>query len=902
MKKLLLFSLFLVFSLNVFAQTGKNSQEVSKSEVSQKNKNVERESFPQDVKLFRVDVDAIRQTLLSAPDRFSKSKSNTIVSLPNVNGIMEKFEVFEASNFDDVLQAQYPNIRSYVGIGIDDKNAQVRLSVDPNGIQTMTFRAGKKNEFMEPYSQDGSVYAVYNSSRNKGQLPFTCSTEDHALINNVDSQTLRANNSVLKTLRLALSCNGEYANYFGATSSFSSALVLAAFNATMTRVNGVFEKDFAVHMNIVAGSTNVIYYDSATDPYGNALSGWNTQLQIALNTTLTGPSTSLAANNAAYDVGHMFGASGGGGNAGCIGCVCVNGVAAGTGSTKGRGITSPADGVPAGDTFDIDYVAHELGHQFGANHTFSDGLEGTGVNVEPGSGSTIMGYAGIYNNNVQSNSDDYFAYRSILQVQTNLLSKLCPTTTSITHGAPVMNAGLDWTIPKSTPFILTGSGTDPNNDPLTYCWEQNNSATVAFTGVSPTNTTSPNWRSRMPVTTPVRYMPKLESVLANTLTADYESVSSVARTLNFTLTGRDNVANGGQTGTDEMIVTVSGTVGPFDVTSQAVDGISWTQGSQETITWAVGGTTALVGSSNVDILLSTDGGQTFTTTLASNVPNTGSYAITVPNIAAVSCRVMVKPTGNIYYDINTKDFAIGYIVTNNCTTYTNSTPLVIPDGIGANIAGAPASNTVTVPTTSNITDVNVTLVGTHTFYWDLIAELSHPNGTSMARLLNRNCNQSSTGFNVVFNDDSPTIACASNLSGTFAPSQPLSVFNGLNPNGVWTLTATDNYNGDTGTITSWTLEVCSQVVTASTENFGLSDFSIYPNPNNGNFNIQFNSDSSNDINIGIHDLRGRQVFSKTYQNSGLFNQSLQLNNVLSGVYLVTVQDGARKEIKKIVVQ
>ena len=530
------------------------------------------------------------------------------------------------------------------------------------------------------------------------------------------------------------------------------------------------------------------------------------------------------------------------------------------------------------------------------------GLEGTGVNKEAGSGSTIMGYAGIYNNNVQSNSDDYFAYRSILQVQTNLLSKTCPTTTSITHGAPVMNAGLDWTIPKSTPFILTGSGTDPNNDPLTYCWEQNNSATVAFTGVSPTNTTSPNWRSRMPVTTPVRYMPKLESVLANTLTADYESVSSVARTLNFTLTGRDNVANGGQTGTDEMIVTVSGTVGPFDVTSQAVDGISWTQGSQETITWAVGGTTALVGSANVDIMLSIDGGQTFNTTLASNVPNTGSYTITVPNIAAPFCRVMVKPTGNIYYDINTKDFAIGYIVTNNCTTYTNSTPLVIPDGIGANIAGAPASNTVTVPTTSNITDVNVTLVGTHTFYWDLIAELSHPNGTSMARLLNRNCNQSSTGFNVVFNDDSPTIACASNLSGTFAPSQPLSVFNGLNPNGVWTLTATDNYNGDTGTITSWTLEVCSQVVTASTENFGLSDFSIYPNPNNGNFNIQFNSDSSNDINIGIHDLRGRQVFSKTYQNSGLFNQSLQLNNVLSGVYLVTVQDGARKEIKKIVVQ
>ena len=902
MKKLLLFSLFLTFSLNIFAQTGKIWKEVTKNEVTQTNKKVERQSFPQEVKLFQVNADAIRQTLLSAPDRFSKTKSNTIISLPNVNGSMERFEVFEASNFEADLQAQYPNIRSYVGIGIDDKHAQVRLSVDPNGIQTMIFRAGKKNEFMEPYSQDGSVYAVYNSSRIKGKLPFTCSTEDHALINTIDPQTLRANNSVLKTFRLALSCNGEYANYFGATSSAQSGLVLAAYNATMTRVNGVFEKDFAVHMNIVAGSTNVIYYNPSTDPYSNNLGSWNTELQIALNTTLTGPSTSLAANNAAYDIGHMFGASGGGGNAGCIGCVCVNGVASGNGSTKGRGITSPADGNPIGDTFDIDYVAHEMGHQFGGNHTFSMNLEGTGVNVEPGSGSSIMGYAGITNYDVQQHSDDYFTYRSILQVQTNLVSKTCPTTTPITHGAPVMNAGLDWTIPKSTPFILTGTGTDPNNDPLTYCWEQNNSGTVGFTGVSPTNTTSPNWRSRNPVTTPVRYMPKLASVLSNTLTADYESVSSVARTLNFTLTGRDNVANGGQTGTDEMIVTVSGSIGPFDVTSQNTDGISWTQGSTQTITWTVNGTTGLVGSSNVDIMLSIDGGQTFTTTLASNVPNNGSYAITVPNVAAVSCRVMVKPTGNIYYDINTKDFAIGYIITNNCTTYTNSTPLVVPDGIAPNTPGAPISNTVTVPVTNNITDVNVTLVGAHTYYWDLITELSHPNGTSKARLLNRNCNQPSTGFNVVFNDDSPTIVCAGNLSGTFAPSQPLSVFNGLNPNGVWTLTATDNYNGDTGTITSWTLEVCSQVVTASTENFGLSDFSLYPNPNNGNFNIQFNSDSSNDINIGIHDLRGRQVFSKTYQNSGMFNQSLQLDNVQSGVYLVTVQDGARKEIKKIVVQ
>ncbi|WP_339838976.1 reprolysin-like metallopeptidase [uncultured Flavobacterium sp.] len=900
MKKLLLFSLFLVFSSNIFAQTSKIWKEISKNEVAQTNKNVERESFPQEFKLYQVNVDAIKQSLLSAPDRFSRTKSNAIISLPNVKGIMEKFEVFEASNFEAALQAQYPNIRSYIGIGLDDKNAQIRLSFDPSGIQTMVFRAGKQSEFMEPYSQDGSVYAIYNSSRNKGKLPFTCSTEDHAVINDINPQTLRASNGVLKTLRLALSCNGEYSNYFGATSSAQVANVLAAFNATMTRVNGVFEKDFAVHMNIVAQSTNVIYYDPATDPY-TTLASWNTQLQVALNTTLTGPSTALAANNAAYDVGHMFGASGGGGNAGCIGCLCVDGVASGAGSTKGRGITSPADGVPAGDTFDIDYVAHELGHQFGANHTFSMSLEGTGVNVEPGSGSTIMGYAGITGStDVQQNSDDYFAYRSIAQVQTNLLSKTCPTTIAITHGAPVMNAGSDWIIPNSTPFILTGSGTDPNNDPLTYCWEQNNNATVAFTTVSPTNTTSPNWRSRNPETTGVRYMPKLASVLSNTLTSDYESVSSVARTLNFTLTGRDNVVNGAQTGTDEMIVNVSGTVGPFDVTSQAADGISWTQGSTQTITWTVNGTTGLVGSANVDIMLSLDGGQTFTTTLASNTLNDGSEVITVPNVAAPFCRVMVKPTGNIYYDINSKDFAVGFVITNSCNTYTNATSLPIPDGTGANVPGATATNTIIVPVTGTLSDVNIGLNVTHTWPNDLVIGISHPNATQDL-VWNRSCG-SNDNFNITMSDGSPSFSCVANMTGTFSPASPLAVFNGLVSNGTWTLSATDFYNADPGTVNSWSIEVCSQSITASAESFGLSDFSLYPNPNNGNFTVQFNSESTNNINISVHDLRGREVYSNAYKNNGLFNQTLNLNNIMSGIYLVTVQDGSRKEVKKIIVE
>jgi hypothetical protein len=321
----------------------------------------------------------------------------------------------------------------------------------------MVFRTDKENEFIEPYSKDHTVYSVYRSHRNKGQLPWTCSTEDKKYDADLKLQLPGENNATgsstgqLKTMRLAQSCNGEYANWFGATSSAQVSLVLAAFNATLTRCNGCYEKDLALHLNLIANTTAVIYYNPSTDPY-TTMSNWNSQLQSTLTTNI---------GEANYDIGHMFGASGGGGNAGCIGCVCVNG-------SKGSGITSPADGVPQGDNFDIDYVAHEVGHQLGGNHTFSMSLEGTGVNKEVGSGITIMGYAGITSQDVAPHSIDIFHEATIAQIQANLANKTCPVSFAMTaNHAPVVAAVSNYTIPISTPFALTGSATDPESDPLT---------------------------------------------------------------------------------------------------------------------------------------------------------------------------------------------------------------------------------------------------------------------------------------------------------------------------------------------------------------------------------------------------------------------------------------------------
>jgi hypothetical protein len=940
MKKTLLLGVFSVLSISFgYSQTEKAWKSFDGKEVKIA-KTAERGTFPASYKLMQLELASLKNTLVTAPNRFGSDVSNVIISIPNVDGKLERFQMYEASNFDAELQAMYPEIRSYVGIGLDDKYAQLRLSLDPRGIQTMVFRVGKSNEFMEPYSQDGKVYAVYASkSDRKGKLPFTCSTDDQELISSIESKTnftSRSSTTSLLNFRLAISCTGEYSNYFGATSAAQSGLVLAAYNATMTRVNGVYEKDFAIHMNIVAQTTNVIYYNPATDPYSDAATGatgaWNAEVQNALSSSLTGPSTSLAANNAAYDIGHLFGGSGGGGNAGCIGCVCVNDTASTSDKNKGSAFTSPGDGVPAGDTFDIDYVAHEMGHQFGGNHTFTHTTENNSVNYEPGSGSTIMAYAGITNFDVQPNSDDYFHAGSIAQVQANMATKTCQTTVAITHGAPVVNAGSDWIIPISTPFMLTGSATDAGGtSSMSYCWEQYNDAatgaelcsvTVANpagdTDCTPsaTKTLGANFRSYDPTVSPSRRFPKIESTLANSLFTQgaeipVEFLSSVARTLNFRLTARDNVAAGGQTNFDDMIVTVSAAAGPFDVTSQNTDGIVWTPGNTETITWSVNNTTALVGSANVDILLSTDGGFTYPTVLLANTPNDGTQVITVPSVTAANCRVMVKPTGNIYYDINTKNIAIGnytYQAQNVCSDYViNFGGLAIPENSGSFVGyGVP------VPESFTLTDSNYKVELTHGDIGSVFLAVRPAHiATGVTQFFNGSCD-GTANMNLNFDTSGTALNCAASTSGanTIPPVAAsvgaINAYNGNSATGTWYLFFTDIAVGDgiTGTIEKVTFNLCRAelVPVLSSESFGINDLVLYPNPNNGIFNIQFTSTTGNEIKVNVHDLRGRAIFNKSYTNNGLFNESLELSNVQSGIYMVTIEDGANKEVKKIIIE
>lgn len=635
--------------------------------------------------------------MVKAPQKFWKS--DVIISFPNSNGTFEDFKVRENSNFAPELAAQYPDIKSYVGVGLDDASSTVYFSMSPLGLSSMELYGNKSAVFIEPYTKDLSSYVVYKKSDRKESLgKFECTVMDVAekgIQNSNLTARPNADDSKLRTFRLALSCTGEYTTFFGGT----VAGALAGMNNTMTRVNGVFEKDFSARMVIIGNNSSVIYTNASTDPYSPAASGatgaWNNELQANLTAVI---------GEANYDIGHLFGASGGGGNAGCIGCVCVN-------NSKGKGFTSPASNPPAGagpvgDTFDIDYVAHEMGHQFGGNHTFSNNIEGTGVNVEPGSGSTIMGYAGITSYNVQRNSDPFFHAVSIQQITNNIKSKTCPVITDTGNAIPTADAGADYIIPKGTPFVLTGAGTDANNDTLTYIWEQMDTASSAQTGAnsvaSATKVAGPAFRSYTPQTVPFRYFPSLDRVLVGATTSSsplntpspivVEALSNVARTYNFRFTTRDNRAGGSGNNSDDMLLTVNAGAGPFTVTSQNATGIVWTEGQAYTITWNVANTTAApISSPNVTILLSKDGGLTWPTVLVPSAPNNGSYSYTVPgglgNIA--TARIMVKSANNVFFNVNLNNFVI------------NSSEAVIPPVVTPTVPVRIYQGAIVYPVPSN---------------------------------------------------------------------------------------------------------------------------------------------------------------------------------------------------------
>lgn len=614
----------------------------TKSKITSNKNLAQRWVQPKQFALYEVNFDQLKNDLSKAPQRFSADESK-LVTFPTADGKFKEYFVQEASVMEPELQAKYPDLRSYVGYEKNNRQNSVRFSVTPDaGISAMYFD-GWEVSYLERYTADNSQYIFYK----RNDLPyndrlFECKVEgvQEAPAENLEGKAPLVSDGQFRTYRLALSGTGEYTVFHGGT----VAKALAAMVVTMTRVNGVYEKTISVTMVMVANNNLIIYVDPATDPFTNG----NPGTMITQNVT----NTNAVIGSANYDIGHVFGTNSGG-LAG-LGVICT--------SNKARGVTG--SGAPVNDPFDIDYVAHEMGHQFGGNHTFRsnesncNGNANNSTAFEPGSGSTIMAYAGICGtNNIQANSDAYFHSASVNEMYTVIRRAAdCSVKVPNNNQVPTADAGLDYTIPKSTPFVLTGSGTDPDGDPITFLWEQLDNQSSTQPPVS-TATGGPVYRSFYPTVSPSRYFPKLSFVVANNLVPKWEVTPSVARTLNFSLLVNDNKSTGNQAARDLMKVTVSD-AGPFSVASQNSN-VEYNGNSTQIVAWNVNGTDdAPVNTANVQILLSKDGGLTFPTVLKAAVTNNGSASVILPNENIAAARIMVKAVNNIYYAVNSSNFSV----------------------------------------------------------------------------------------------------------------------------------------------------------------------------------------------------------------------------------------------------
>jgi hypothetical protein len=642
----------LFFSVDTI-QSQKTWVKVQKSaDVVQKKKIYQKKNFPSKYEIVSLDLNAFSTKLKS-----SSFKQKETIDLPNADGTFSKFIIKETSNFEVKLQAKFPNIKSYSAQGIDDPTAVAKISIGTDGFHAVIFSGKQETTYVDPYSKDKKDYIIYKrSSLSKIDADFKCQMEETVKQEfAIKDFEKNANDGKLRTYRLALGCSAEYAQFHlgssqqnipdTATDQVKKAAVLSAMNTSITRINGIFEKDLSVKLILVANNDKLVFLDADTDGITDGSpSAMINEIQTICDDVI---------GNANYDIGHVF-SIGGDGLAG-LGVVCSNG-------QKARGVTGRSQ--PVGDPYDIDFVVHELGHQFGATHTQNnDCNRWDSTAIEPGSGSTIMSYAGICSPNVQAgnvngNSDDYFHAVSIAQMWNVIQSSAsCGAVTNTSNKAPVANAGLDYNIPKSTPFKLKGSATDEDGlSSLTYNWEQLDKEIAKMPPVS-SNAAGPMFRSLSSKTTSERYMPALATVVAGNISSTWEVVPSVARELNFSFFVRDNNAGGGSSDRDDLKVTVTDAAA-FTVTSQNTTE-TLNSGQTIAVNWNKGSTDiAPIECKNVNIKLSIDGGITFPIIIKTNTPNDGAENIIVPDNATTNARIMVEAADNIFYNVNASKFTI----------------------------------------------------------------------------------------------------------------------------------------------------------------------------------------------------------------------------------------------------
>ena len=615
----------------------------------------------QQYRALTLDYEALKLALLAAPMEFAPDgQLRPTLSLPLPDGRMEAFQIVESPVLAPALAARYPEIKTYQGRSIDNPAITTRLDVGPLGFHAI-ISLPQGRMMIEPYApQQTEYYAAYfvkdvqipsGIQLECGFVPGQSDDQEHfTAVSNRDIQLID-----LKKFTIGLACSGEYAVFHNAT---TKAQVLAKMTQVINFANEVMMREVAVRLEIAANTDAAIFLDPDTDPYtdGSSVADSYAQTPEILN-------TNIGVDN--YDIGHSFIAGCGSGVVGIGGGrACNNSV--GNDQFKGFGISCHISFYSTSQ-FAVGLVCHEVGHQLSASHTFNNCPPSAGAvtvetGYEPGSGSTIMSYAGSCGDqNIAMDSDGYYHTISLEQIRTYTqqgLGSTCAVSIPTNNSNP--SVSLPYTngffIPIRTPFQLTGEGTDPDGEAITYCWEEFDIGPTVSIGNPFLD--APIFRSIPPASSPTRVFPSLSKIINNT-SNNNEVLPTYNRNLTFRCTVRDNNPEAGGVAWSQVQFKADQTAGPFLVTAPNDNTVIWKVGDYQEVTWDVANTTnGRVKCNYVNIKLSVDGGFTYPYTLAASTPNDGSAFVSVPNAVSADARVRVEAANNIFFDISNADFSI----------------------------------------------------------------------------------------------------------------------------------------------------------------------------------------------------------------------------------------------------
>lgn len=673
MKKIALGTfIFLLSTISIFAQ--KSSWKFIRPDEVVLPENESQWIVPQKFATLDLDLKSFKQSIWTAPMELT-SKKGKLITIPMPDGSQKEFEVFQSPCMQEGLSAKFPDIRSFAGTNPKNRLETIRLDISHLGVKCI-MDTEKGQVYIDPFARKQTKYYVSyfraDYTRDPQEHPFVCGLDDHKeeltkdytpfseeKLAQLKAKT-RTSTLPLNKYRIAIAATALYSQFIGTT----VADVIAELNTAVNRINQVLVKDLSVQFVLVNDNDKIVFFDDVTDAYNDG------DLAQMIGSNVTVLATKIGNSN--FDIGHVFGRTFTGGVVGLaqLGQVCRQ--------QKARGGSTLF--TPKNDPYWIDIVAHEMGHQMGANHSFNNcgQNENPGTAFEPGSGNTIMSYSGACgSNDVTTNSDAMYnvgALEEILSYMHVSFGDGCASKVELGNHVPevTIDHPNNFYIPISTPFELNCKGIDEDSDTLTYSWEEYDLGPQSPLGAP--ELTAPAFRVFAPQNVSKRVFPRMDKIVSNTSTIS-EVLPTYSRDLTFQVVVRDNNFGGGATGADKMNFKATDQAGPFLVTYPN-NFVTWPMTSAQTVTWDVANTDGSpVNCKYVNILLSIDGGFNYPYTLACQTPNDGSETIIVPAIpnALTSARIRVQAYGNVFFDISNQNFAITkptaealYFNTSNC--------------------------------------------------------------------------------------------------------------------------------------------------------------------------------------------------------------------------------------------